>query len=219
MTDLGQRIHFLFDLDGTLVDSTPLHLRAYLATIAAASPKIAASFDYKKISGKTTRTAFVELGFEPHLIDRLVAAKQQAYLSSIEAGEIAPFEGARDLLERVASRGITSYLVTSASRRSTDRVLRATGLGAYFRIVVTGDDVKNGKPAPDGYRAVVDQYALSPNESLVIEDAPAGLVAARGAGLEAVCVNWPKTAARPKEAIHTFASLSAFHAALEKSWS
>lgn len=215
---LAKRSHFLFDLDGTLVDSTPLHARAYLATIAEASKTKAAAFDYSRISGKTTRSAFIELGFDAAHIDRLVAAKQLAYLASIEAGEISPFDGARDLLERLCSRGITCYLVTSASRRSTDRVLRATGLGAYFRRTVTGDDVQNSKPAPDGYASIVNQYALTPSDCIVIEDAPAGLISARAAGLDSVCVNVPKGRPAPNEASLSCASLAALLAALERAW-
>ncbi len=211
--------HFLFDLDGTLVDSTPVHARAYKKVLALHSPERLASFEYEKLSGKTTRLAFTEMGFAGDAVDALVALKQQAYLDAVANGETMMFDGTRPLLVRLHEQGLSAYLVTSASKRSTERVLASMHIHQLFRHIVTGDDVARGKPAPDGYASVVTKFGLDPSEALVIEDAEAGVIAARDAGLEVACVNMrPAPDASFTNVLATFPTLAAFHATLETEW-
>ncbi len=212
MQALKDKTHFLFDLDGTLVDSTPLHARAYVGVLRRAAPSLAAAFDYEKLAGKTTKLAFVEMGFPAGAIDALVAEKQRAYLDLLAEGALATLPFASDLLGWLASRGHAMYLVTSASRRSTTRVLATTHMAQYFVDVVTGDDVTHGKPAPDGYLRVVTTHALDPKHTLVIEDAVAGLLSAAAAGVDAVTVHAHSPLAAPSLA--TFATLAELRAAL-----
>lgn len=212
MHALRHKTHFLFDLDGTLVDSTPLHARAYLGVLQRVAPPLAASFDYEKLAGKTTKLAFAEMGFPAAEIDALVAEKQRAYLDLLDRGELSMLPFAEDLLSWLAERGHTMYLVTSASRRSTTRVLETTGMARYFTDVVTGDDVAQGKPAPDGYRRIVTTHRIEPRAALVVEDAVAGLLSAAAAGVEAVTVHAAQPLAAPSLA--TFATLADLRAAL-----
>lgn len=210
---LAAKTHFLFDLDGTLIDSTPLHARAYVGVLARVAPALASSFDYERLAGKTTRLAFAEMGFPEPELDALVSEKQRAYLDALDAGELRLLPFAHELLSWLAAQGRAMYLVTSASRRSTTRVLETTGLGEHFADVVTGDDVTRGKPAPEGYLRIITTHALEPRRALVIEDAVAGLLSAAAAGLDAVTVHANVPLAAPSLA--TFATLAELRAALE----
>ncbi len=209
---LAGKTRFLFDLDGTLVDSASLHARAYVGVLQRVAPALAATFDYEKLAGKTTRLAFAEMGFPEPQLPVLVAEKQRAYLDALDAGALAVLPFAHELLAWLAGEGHTMYLVTSASRRSTTRVLEATGIGRHFVDVVTGDDVAHGKPAPDGYRRIVTEHALDPKSALVIEDAVAGLMSAAAAGVDAVTVHATAPLAAPSLA--TFKTLAELRTAL-----
>ncbi len=204
--DLSAKRHFLFDLDGTLVDSSGAHESAYRAALAGHSAELASTFRYETTKGKRT----VEVFRAPARLDRLVAAKQAAYRAAVERGEIAPFEGASRLLDRLREAGRSSFLVTGASRRSTDEVLRRCGLAAAFVGTVTADDVAEGKPRPDCFQLAVRRWELAPEACLVIEDAEAGVAAARGAGLHVAVVN-----AAELEGDLTFPTLDVFRAAVE----
>jgi HAD superfamily hydrolase (TIGR01509 family) len=182
--------HFLFDLDGTLVDSSPSHARAFREALAAEEPALVRAFDYEALKGRTTADAARLLGIEdPRRVARMVAAKQAAYRRLVEQGAVSAFPGAEWLLGWLCEHGRNCFLVTGASRASTDLLLGRLGLARYFAGRVTADDVANGKPDPEGLQLVLTNERLRPAQCLVIEDAASGVAAARAAGLDVVVVH------------------------------
>jgi len=184
--------HFLFDLDGTLVDSTPAHARAFVEALAVAHPEVAGKFDYTPFAGRPTREVFLALGLrdEPELSE-LTRRKQENYRTAIERGEVEVFAGATQLLERLAQTGARLYLVTGASRISTERVLERTKLGRFFAGITTAEDVASGKPSPEAYLHTLARHGLEKQDCLVVEDGESGIAAAQGAGLDAVLIHTP----------------------------
>ncbi|HLJ48829.1 MAG TPA: HAD family phosphatase [Bryobacteraceae bacterium] len=177
-------MNYLFDLDGTLVDSSPAHAAAFRQAFEQHWP--IAGFDYETAKGKRTADVFTELGAPPELLNHLVATKQSAYRELVRQGRIILMPGARDLLEALSAQGERMFLVTSGSRRSVAEVLETTGIRRYFEGIVTSDDVARAKPAPDIYLACIERFDLKPEDCLVIEDAESGFASARAAGLRAV---------------------------------
>ena len=176
----------LFDLDGTLVDSSPLHDHAFRVAISALRPSRLASFDYTPLRGLTTRDAFERLGeHDPDALDALVAAKRAAF----RALAIRAFPGAITLLSELARDGIRAFVVTSAARASALATLRRTGLAPYVRGMIAAEDVSHGKPSPMPYLAALKRFALRAHEGLAVEDAESGLGSARAAGLTVVRVH------------------------------
>jgi len=179
----------LFDLDGTLVDSSPLHDRAFREVIADRRPEWLASFRYDDIRGLTTADAFRTLGAsDPELVE-LVSRKRAAYARLAQERGVRAFEGAAILLVALARRGIASYVVTSAARSSAQRSLGRTGLAPHVRGIVAAEDVSHGKPSPEPYLVALRRFGLRARDGLVVEDAASGLASARAAGLFAIRVH------------------------------
>jgi HAD superfamily hydrolase (TIGR01509 family) len=198
---IRERDCFLFDLDGTLVDSSPLHDRAYREALKALAPEVLRRFDYEPCKGRRTRDALRLFGIEDEaLLSELTEGKQGAYRRLVEAGEVQLLRHARELLETLRARGARLFLVTGGSARSTRAVLGALGIFDWFEQIVTADDVANGKPAPDCWLECVARAAIAPERALVIEDALSGIESARVAGLACIAVNNPALVALPEYA-------------------
>ncbi|MBO3747534.1 HAD family hydrolase [Streptosporangiaceae bacterium NEAU-GS5] len=172
---------WMCDLDGTLVDSTPVHEAAFRAAIAELAPGLLGSFRYGPLAGTTTHETTARLGVESATADRLARRKQQIYREYVDAGRVPLFPGARELLDLLTRRGFVPYMVTSGSRGSVERVLTASGLD--FVDVLTADELPASKPDPLVYRYACERWAADPAEVVVLEDSANGVAAAVGAGL------------------------------------
>jgi HAD superfamily hydrolase (TIGR01509 family) len=188
----GRRV-WLLDLDGTLVDSGPVHEAAFRDAIAELAPGRLGQFRYEGYAGATTREVVSRLAVDAETADRLVRRKQHLYRAYVEAGRVTVFPGALRLLDRLERRGCRAYLVTSGSRRSVERVLAACSLRERFRGVLTGDDVAPGKPDPAVYREACRRWAVDLDDAVAVEDSANGVASAAGAGLVTLQVH----AARP----------------------
>ena len=183
---------FLFDLDGTLVDSSDAHARAYLAALEEVSPAAAAGFVYGPHKGKRTRETFRDLGFtDAAVLDRLTRRKQEEYLARLTAGAVTAFAGARELLEWLASRGLRAFLVTGASRQSTTAVLERLALGALLHGHDHGGRREAGaaSPDPEPFAEALRRFGLSSAESVAVEDGAGGVRSAAAAGLRVIGVH------------------------------
>ncbi|MBG0822868.1 HAD-IA family hydrolase [Planomonospora sp. ID91781] len=178
----GRRAWFC-DLDGTLVDSGPVHEAAFRDAITEIAPELLGSFRYDAHAGTGTREVVAGLGAAGDVARRLVRRKQELYRGYVDAGMVAPFPGARRLLDLLADRGRTPYLVTGGSRGSVERVLAACSLGGCFRGVLTADDVPWNKPDPRFYLRACRDWAVPPDGAVAVEDSVHGVASAVGAGL------------------------------------
>lgn len=188
-----------FDLDGTLIDSSPLHERAFRTMLAEEAPEFLATFRYDTLAGMTTEAALHTLGLggEAPALARRAARKRAAYRSIVSAQGAPAFAGAGRLLERLVHAGRRCCVVTSASRESARTALDRAGLMHWIRGLVAAEDVARSKPAPDAYHAALREFAAAAHEVLAVEDADAGIAAARAAGLAVVCVHRVPTAPVP----------------------
>jgi HAD superfamily hydrolase (TIGR01509 family) len=181
---------FLFDLDGTLADSSPLHAHAFRAVVARYAPAIISGFNYEPLKGLSTRTAFLSLGIGAGpLLDKCVAEKRRLYRDALNAGALMQLPGAVQALAAVRQRGGRNYLVTSGSGESVNLALDSLRLRDYFAGVITADDVSAGKPAPDPYLECLRRFDLDRQQAIAVEDAPAGVASAESAGLRVVGVH------------------------------
>ncbi|GII05584.1 HAD family hydrolase [Planobispora takensis] len=178
----GRRVWFC-DLDGTLVDSGPVHEAAFREAIAQLAPGLLASFRYDAHAGASTREVVTGLGAGGALAERLIRCKQRLYRERVAAGAVAVLPGAHRFLRHLADRGHTAYLVTAGSRGSVERVLAACSLGGYFREVFTGDDAPVSKPDPGFYLNACLRWGVAPAEAVAVEDSGHGVASALGAGL------------------------------------
>jgi HAD superfamily hydrolase (TIGR01509 family) len=178
----------VFDCDGVLVDSEELAWRAWRGMLARYDIVLTAE-DIALLTGRTDRDAhahFSTLGGLPdhaRFWDELSEVTYRLFDSHLLA-----FEDAADTLDALQMRGATMAVASSSPRDRLDRSLAATGLREYFEFVVGGDEVEVGKPAPDLFLAAATGLGVEPETCWAVEDAPAGIAAARAAGMTVIAV-------------------------------
>jgi len=178
---------YLFDLDGTLVDSSPVHECAYRQVLADRHPALLPGFDYRAISGLTTCDTFRSLGLDESQSREATQRKQSLYREMVNSVRAMP--GALALLQKLKARGVAIAIVTSASRVSATRTLEATGLLALADALFTADDVTKGKPDPEPYRTALAHLNADPAKTIAVEDALSGIVSAHAAGVKVIGVH------------------------------
>ena len=207
-TVFERRVWF-FDLDGTLIDSSDCHERAYLEALKSERDDLIGAFSYEQVKGVRTSETFAQLGVvDKAQIRRLTDTKQLAYRRMIEAGEVEILPGAYNLLQKLHSDGRLLCLVTGASRISTNAVLNSHGLGKFFSGTISGDDCVESKPHPECYLEGLKRYDVAAAEAVAVEDSLNGLLSARQANLDVIAVNNQKLA----EYSNYFESLIAVYA-------
>ena len=183
---------YIFDLDGTLIDSMPLHYRAWDAAMRRFGLDRPLDEDmFYGLGGVPTRQVAEIMGAHYGLklnADQVMTAKEELYLKDMEAVRV--IEPVAAIARRVAAEGFPVAIVTGGTPDVVEPALRAAGLKAIFSLVITPLDVPpgRGKPAPDMFLLAAQRMQLDPKDCLVFEDAEPGLAAARAAGMQVVHV-------------------------------
>jgi beta-phosphoglucomutase len=173
----------IFDMDGTLVHSDPVHLEAFAEVLRPEGVAINEEIYRSTIIGRTNEAIFASL--LPHL----PVEKHEAYADEKEAtfrrmaSDLKPLEGLLDLLEWAEARGIEIALVTNAPRLNADHMLEALGLAGRFKVEITIEQVERGKPDPLPYLTALERLGIKAEEAIAFEDSPSGMRAAKAAGL------------------------------------
>jgi HAD superfamily hydrolase (TIGR01509 family) len=180
-----------FDMDGVLVNSEPHHVAAELKTCKEYGFPVNAD-SWGGFKGQTAPAIFGHL-IEAYasssglLVTDLVARKTDIFLEFVESGLI-PIEGISEFLEWARSAHEIMTLVTSSNRRVMEGVIGKMGIRSLFDCIVTGDDVVNGKPAPEPYLRAIELSGTYPQCSTVIEDSHAGIRSALSAGCSVLAI-------------------------------
>ena len=180
----------IFDWDGVVIDSSAQHERSW-EILAQEISKPLPEGHFKLGFGKKNQVIIPEiLGWatESAEIATLSDHKEAIYRELVRQNGVQILPGARELLSALRSAGIPRAIGSSTPRGNLDAIFAATGLGEHFDAVVCGDDVLHGKPAPDVFLLAAQMLGLPPAECLVVEDAHAGIEAARRAGIPVLAV-------------------------------
>jgi HAD superfamily hydrolase (TIGR01509 family) len=179
----------VFDFDGVIADSEPLHLRALQQVVAPLGITLDREEYYERYLGYDDVGAFRALAADRGVavsgegIRALIAAKSVAYQSMLSSEVLYP--GARECVERLAAEyplGIAS----GALRHEIEAILRAGDMDRYFRFIVASGETSAGKPAPDPYLRAAALHGLPPDRCVAIEDSRWGIDSARAAGMKCV---------------------------------
>ena len=201
---------FVFDLDGTLVETEELKAISYARAAAELRPdsnEAEVIEAFKDLVGLSRQEVAVGLmrrfGLEDAARDRMakfgVDRPWQAYvqvrlriyetlLADHNLGLAHRYPHNIALLQEVRREGYPTALATQSHCEQAKRVLDILGLADEFDVVVTRDDVEHGKPDPEGHLLAARELGVGPEECLAIEDSPAGVKAALAAGAEIVAV-------------------------------
>jgi len=188
----------IFDLDGTLADTEPLHLAAFAELLGAEGIELSREEYFERLIGYTDHDCFAVVMSEhgrpadEAAIARLAARKAELYQEMIVGRDLL-YPGAADFVRRCAAR-FPLAVATGTLQDEAELILGRAGLRELFVDIVAAEDVENGKPAPDSFLAALSRLSARLNpplkceECLVIEDTAAGIEAARRAGMKVLAI-------------------------------
>ena len=174
----------VFDFDGTLVDTEPVHEQALAIACRPYGVAVAHGSTIGLADEDAFANAFADAGraLDTRLIPDLMRAKTAAYIDLVNSRHITIYHGAVELVRAAAARYRVG-LCTAAVRAEVNAVIHRLGIADLLAAVVTADDVTAKKPNPEGYALTAARLGLDPARCVAIEDSPRGVCAAAEAGM------------------------------------
>lgn len=192
----------LFDFNGVIIKDEAIHQRLIEEILLQENLRPSAE-EYREVClGRSDRVCLAELlkrrgrFVSESYLTQLITRKAQSYQRQLETLETLPiYPGLDDVIFKIRAAGLLMGVVSGALRCEVELVLNRAGIAQHFALIVAGDDITASKPEPDGYLLAVEQFNQKyPNlnaqasECLAIEDTPAGITAAKRAGMQVVGV-------------------------------
>lgn len=176
----------IFDMDGVIVDTEPVHRYAYFQHFDELDILITEDM-YTSFTGNSTRNVFQRIKdlFElDHDVEDLIQRKRNIFNDAFDTKEdLQLLDGVENLIKDLHQNGMQLILASSASKVTIDRVFRRFGLHQYFTHIVSGEDFPKSKPHPAIFEHAASLSIAPKDECLVIEDSTNGVHAAKAAGL------------------------------------
>lgn len=202
----------IFDMDGTLVHSDPVHLQAFVEVLAPEGVNVDEHVYRSTIIGRTNESIFATLLPHRTVEEHVSFADEKEAAFRRLALDLKPLDGLVALLDWASARGIKVALVTNAPRLNAEHMLDVLGLTERFPVQITIDQVARGKPDPLPYLTALERLGVRAEEAVAFEDSPSGMKAAKAAGLFSFGV-LTGLSAREMQAAGADATIDDFHAA------
>jgi len=184
---------YVFDLDGTLIDSMPVHFEAWTAGLRNSGFQYEFSEEFFYSLGGVPTKRIIEILNEKHGThmdpEAVMHEKERIYLERL-AG-VPRIEPVVAFAERAVAKGIPVSIASGGPRPVVDAALRGAKLASLFPVIVTPEDVTHGKPSPEMFLLAAKKMGVPPGQCLVLEDAELGRQAAVAAGMDYVMVPQP----------------------------
>jgi HAD superfamily hydrolase (TIGR01509 family) len=179
---------YIFDCDGTLADSMPLHLRAWNHGLASAgAPLRIDSRAFMSVAGMALTETITHWNATHDLqIDGETAIREKGVYFREHQDEILPIEPVVAFAREVKAFGASVSVASGGTADNVIKTLDFIGLKDFFPVVVTADDVAKSKPAPDLFLLAAEKMGIPPEKCLVLEDSPLGIQAANIAGMDSI---------------------------------
>ncbi len=179
----------LFDMDGVIVDTEPLHRKSYFRMFEDVGIDVSESL-YNSFTGQATlpicRTLCEHFDIA-HKAEELVAAKRKHFKYLFENdSDLALLDGVHDLIKDYYNNDLTLVLASSASMPNINRIFERFDLNQYFKAKISGADLKASKPHPEIFLKAAQLAEESRENCMVIEDSTNGIAAAHAAGIYCV---------------------------------
>jgi HAD superfamily hydrolase (TIGR01509 family) len=178
----------IFDFNGTLSNDEPILCEIFRNLFAEHGRPLSAEEYYDRLAGHSDpEIVRMWLGPEHPDVDQVIAQRTALYVAAVADGSSIS-EDVRDAVRYAAER-VPVAVVSGAARAEIEPVLDAAGLAGLIRVVVSVDDVANGKPDPESYLRALELLGRpDPGHVVVVEDTDAGIAAAKSAGMRCVAV-------------------------------
>ncbi|MBD2458648.1 HAD-IA family hydrolase [Nostoc sp. FACHB-87] len=176
----------LFDLDGTIVNTDPIHYQAWQQMLADYNIEIDEKFYQSRISGRLNPEIVKDI------LPQLSPAEGQKFADDKEAlfrelaSHLQPLSGFAELLAWTETHQLKRALVTNAPRLNVEFVLEVLGIKEAFHTVILAEDCTAGKPDPAPYQAALNKLKINAEKAIALEDSPSGIRAAVAAGIPTI---------------------------------
>ncbi|MBF0545804.1 MAG: HAD family phosphatase [Candidatus Riflebacteria bacterium] len=179
----------IFDMDGVLADTEPAYIEVNRKFLTSSGIDFS-NLDYSEFIGMAAPrmwSRLKEMFLLPQSLEWLIANEKNNFFSYIQQlSFLAPIPGIPETLRQLRSEQIKIGLASSSFRKNIDQILKKTELNSFFEKITSGEEVENGKPAPDIFLLAAQKLNIQPNFCLVIEDSNNGVQAAVKAGMTCV---------------------------------
>ena len=179
---------FIFDMDGVIIDSEPIYLEINKKTLHHFDITVSTE-DFNQFVGMTDYGvyAIVKEKYQvPQTIDEMLAYQSDLVWSTFKHLEAEPIDGIPELLQTLKEQHIATAVASSSPRKIIEIILRQLKLDNYFNLIVSGQEVSQGKPAPDIFLETAQRLQISPVDCVVLEDSKNGSIAAKKAGMTCI---------------------------------
>lgn len=181
----------IFDLDGTMLDNNPFHLKAWKQYLTDAGIHISEDEYNAHINGRTNKDA-IEYIYKRKMTDEEAmkfALEKEAVYREIYAPHIQPVAGLIEFIAALKRGNIAIGMATSGVPVNIDFMFEHVPVRAYFDVIVHSAHIKKGKPDPEIYTKTASLLNVSPRHCLVFEDAAVGIQAAKAAGMHVAAID------------------------------
>jgi beta-phosphoglucomutase len=189
----------IFDFDGVVVDSEPIHLACFRRVLAGAGIALSREDYYSKYLGYDDRDCFLAVArehgitLEKSRLETMIAAKTTLVQQELSRST-KPLPGAVELIRSASAERLPVAVCSGALRREIELASKAIGVLECFTVIISAEDTTAGKPDPQGFRLTIQRlsaacgHAIRPARCVAVEDSPAGIQAAQTAGLKVLAV-------------------------------
>lgn len=181
----------LFDLDGTIVNSEPLHLKSFRDCVKPLGIKISTKRWYSEFTGIGSKAIMTILFRDFRITEEIkpwTEKRKKLFQEYVLQGKLSTIKGIRQFLRKIKKKGIKTAIVSGGHNTNIETVLSTLKLREFFDIIIGSEDVENRKPHPKGFLKAAEILGVKPHECIAIEDSPAGVEAAKNAKLIVVCI-------------------------------
>lgn len=183
----------IFDMDGVIIDSEPMHKKIEVELLEELGGTVTEE-EHMTYTGTTDEYMWSsfkkKFQLEPAVED-MITSKKERFMDQIHT--IPLVEGFEDVVKLFHDEGYLLALASSNNRSSVDQIIKQFDLEQYLEVSMSGEDIVNGKPAPDIFLKTAEKLKVEPEDCLVIEDAKNGVTAAKAAGMKCIGLDNPNS--------------------------
>lgn len=178
----------IFDMDGVIIDSEPIHFEVDIQTMRDFGCSISKE-ELNKYVGTTNEYMYTDIKNNYKIdksVEEIINYRSEMAKRKVIESDLMPIEGIKELLNDLKDKNIPTAIASSSPRDFIEVVVSKFELDNYFSCILSGEEVENGKPAPDIYVETAKKLGIPSEECIVIEDSKNGVLAAKKAGMKCI---------------------------------
>ncbi len=176
----------IFDMDGVIIDSEPLHCKLEREILKELGGKITEK-EHNAFIGTTDYHMWSTLKKKFNIeksIDEIIQIKKERFIKNIHMLNLV--DNVEEFMEKLHKERYPMGLASSNNRKIVDLIVNRFKLDKYLKVIVSGEDVSQGKPHPEIFLKTAEKLGVEPSDCVVIEDAKNGVIAAKAAGMKCI---------------------------------